>query len=51
MYLSKFQSFWGRIGPQKGQKTTLKMTFLPLFGHTEAALGDSNFEGSNELQM
>ena len=27
------------------------MTFLPLFGHTEAVLGESSYEGSNELQM
>ena len=27
------------------------MTFLPLFGHTEAVLGESTFEGSNKLQM
>jgi len=27
------------------------MTFLPLFGHTEAVLGESAFEGSNEIQM
>jgi len=27
------------------------MTFLPLFGHIEATLGESSFEGSNELQI
>ena len=27
------------------------MTFLPPFEHTEAVLGESTFEGSNELQM
>ena len=27
------------------------MTSLPLFGHTEVALGDSSFEGANELQI
>ena len=27
------------------------MTSLPLFGHTKAALGDSTFEGENDLQM
>ena len=27
------------------------MTFLALSGHTEVVLGESNFEGSNELQM
>ena len=27
------------------------MTFLPLFGHIEATLGELSFEGSNELQM
>jgi len=27
------------------------MTSLPLFGHTEAALGDFSFEGGNYLQM
>jgi len=32
-------------------KNTLKMTFLPLFGHTEKVLGESSFKGSNELQM
>jgi len=27
------------------------MTSLPIFGHTEAALGDLTFEGENDLQM
>jgi len=32
-------------------KNYQKMTSLPLFGHTEVALGDFTFDGENDLQM
>lgn len=44
-------NFGEKFGHLKVKQTIKKMTSLPLFGHIEATLEDSRFEGGNDLQM
>jgi len=48
--LESFNNFGANIGFLKVKKQS-KNTSLPLFGHTEAVLGDSTFERANDLQI
>jgi len=47
----KISKYLEQKRPTKRSKNYQKMTSLPLSGHTKVALGDSIFEGSNDLQM
>ena len=48
--IESFNNFRAKLGHKKVKKLP-KMTSLPLFGHTEVALGYFRFEGENEFQM